>query len=127
VQLYLVPLALHLGSIPVLALLVLAHEGVGLAVGFLFLLPLHGVLLGLVLVHLPRVDAAPPDPLLLLAQLALPAPLLGCGFGGYGTSPDPSGLWCMLLPGGLVNKGAAQQEHGGLEGSLLALLRKAKD
>jgi len=39
----------------------------------------------------------------------------------------------VLLLGGLVEKGAqgcvtaAQQEHGGLEVSLLALLRKAKD
>jgi len=49
----------------------------GLAEGILLLLPLHGVLLGRVLVHLPRVEAAPPDPLLVLAQLVLPAPLLG--------------------------------------------------
>ena len=70
---------LHLSLVPVEALLVLAHERMVPPVGLPLLFPLHRVLLGLVLLHLPRVDAAPPDVKLVLAQLALQAPLLGVG------------------------------------------------
>jgi len=35
-----------------------------------------------------------------------------CGFGGYGTSPDPSGLWCMLLPGGPTEEGEGLKVSG---------------
>ena len=76
-HLLLVPVHLHLGGEPVTAFLVLADERMVLPVGLLLLLPLHGMLLGLVLVHLPWIDAAPPGVKLVLAQLALPAPLLG--------------------------------------------------
>ena len=71
------PVHLYLGGEPVTALLVPADERMILPVGLLLLLPLHWMLLGLVLVHLPWSDAAPPDVKLVLAQLALPAPLLG--------------------------------------------------
>ena len=75
-ELLLVPVLLHLCLVPVEALLVLADEGMVPPVGLLLLLPLHGVLLGLVVVHLIGVEAAPPDVKLVLAQLALEAPLL---------------------------------------------------
>ena len=75
-HLHLVSVLLHLGLEPVETLLVLADEGMVPPVGLLLLLPLHGVLLGPVLVHLLGVDAAPPDVKLILAQLTLPAPLL---------------------------------------------------
>ena len=71
------PVHLHLSGEPVTALLVLADERMVLPVGLLLLLPLHWMFLGLVLVHLPSQNAAPPDVELVLAQLALPAPLLG--------------------------------------------------
>ena len=70
---------LHLGPKPVEAPLELAHKGVVPPVGLLLLLPLHRVLLCPVLVHLTREDAAPPDVQLVLAQLALQAPLLCVG------------------------------------------------
>ena len=73
------PLLLLLSHVPVEAPLEPADEGVVPPVGLLLLLPLHGVLPGLVLVHLPREDAAPPDVKLVLAHLALKAPLLGVG------------------------------------------------
>ena len=73
------PLLLHLSLVPVEALLVPADEGMVPPVGLLFLLPLHGVLLGPVLVHFLGVDAAPPDVKIVLAQLTLEAPLLGVG------------------------------------------------
>jgi len=75
----LVPLHLHLGPEPVVAPLVLAHMWVVPLVGLLLLLPLHGMLPLPVLVHLPWEDAAPPDVHLVLAQLALDAPLLCVG------------------------------------------------
>ena len=65
------PLSLHLSLVPVEAPLEAADEGVVPPVRLLILLPLPGVLLGLVPVHLPRVDTAPPDVKLVLAQLAL--------------------------------------------------------
>ena len=74
-----VPLLLHLALKPVEACPVLAHKWVGLHVGLLLLVPLHGMPLGLVLVHLPGEDATPPDVHLVLAQLALDAPLLCVG------------------------------------------------
>ena len=45
----------------------------------MLLLPLHGVLLGPVLVHLSWEDIAPPDVKLVLSQLTLDALLLGVG------------------------------------------------
>ena len=57
-HLLLVPVHLHLGGEPVTAFLVLADERMVLPVGLLLLLPLHWMLLGLVLVHLPWIDAA---------------------------------------------------------------------
>jgi len=75
----LVPLLFHLSLVPVEALLVLADKGMLPPVGLLLLLPLHRVLLGLMLLHLTGLDAAPPDVELVLAQLALQAPLLGVG------------------------------------------------
>ena len=76
-HLLLMPVHLHLSGEPVTALLVLAGERMVFPVGLLLLLPLHWMFLGLVPVHLHWVDAAPPDVELVLAQLALPAPLLG--------------------------------------------------
>jgi hypothetical protein len=67
---------LHLSLVPVEAPVVLADEGMVFPVGLLLLLPLHAVLLGPVLLHLLGVEAAPPDVKLVLAQLALEAPLL---------------------------------------------------
>jgi hypothetical protein len=78
-HLHLMSILLHLSLVPVKALLELADEGVIPPVGILFLLPLHGVLLGLVLVHLAREEASPPDVELVLTQLTLQAPLLGVG------------------------------------------------
>ena len=75
-HLLLVPVHLYLGGEPVTALLVPADERMVLPVGLLLLLPLHWMLLGLVLVHLPWLDAAPPYVELVFTQLALPAPLL---------------------------------------------------
>ena len=75
----LVPVLLHLSLVPVEALLVLTDVGMLPPVGLLLLLPLHGVLLGLMLVHLLGEEAAPPDVKLVLAQLTLQAPLLGVG------------------------------------------------
>ena len=71
------PIHLHLSGEHITALLVLADERMDLPEGLLLLLPLNWMLLGLVLVHIPWLDAAPPDVELVLAQLALPAPLLG--------------------------------------------------
>ena len=70
-HLHLVSILLHLSLVPVEAPLVLADVGVVPPVGLLFLLLHHGVLLGLVHVHLNGLDAAPPDVKLVLAQLAL--------------------------------------------------------
>ena len=78
-HLHLVPLLLPLSLVPVEALLVLADEGMVPPVGLLLLLPLHRVLLGPMLVHLPWVDTAPPDVKLVLAQLTLKTPLLCVG------------------------------------------------
>ena len=78
-HLHLVPILLHLSLVPVEALLKLADEGVVPPVDLLLLLPLQGVLLGPVIVHLLGVEAAPPDVKLVLAQLTLPAPLLCVG------------------------------------------------
>ena len=78
-QLDLMSFLLHLSLIPVEALLELADEGMVPPVGLLLLLPLHRVLLGLVPVHLIWVNTAPPDIKLVLAKLALQAPLLGVG------------------------------------------------
>ena len=75
-HLHLVSVLLNLSLESFEALLVLADEGVVLLVGLLLLFPLHGVLLGLVHVHLAGLDAAPPDVELVLTQLALKAPLL---------------------------------------------------
>ena len=58
---HLVSVLLHLSLISVEALLVLADEGMVPPVGLLLLLPLHGVLLGPVLVHLLRLDATTTD------------------------------------------------------------------
>ena len=76
-HLHLVSVLLHLSLVSVEALLELADEGVVPPVGLLLLLPLQGMRLGPVLVHLLGMDAAPPDVKLVLAQLTLPAPLLG--------------------------------------------------
>ena len=73
---YQVPVNFHLGSKPLSALLHLADVRVRLSEGLLILLPLHGMVLGFVLVHLPWVDTSPPDTLLIFTELALPAPLL---------------------------------------------------
>ena len=78
-KLLLMPLPLHLSLVPIEAPFEAADEGVVSPVGLLILLPLHGMLLGLVLVHLPRVDTAPPDVELVLTYLTLQAPLLGVG------------------------------------------------
>ena len=67
----LVPVLLHLSLVPVEALLVLADVGMVPPVSLLLLLPLHGVLLGLVLAHLSGEEIAPPDVELVLAQLTL--------------------------------------------------------
>ena len=71
------PIHLHLSGEHITALLVLADKRMVLPIGVLLLLPLNRMLLGLMLVHLPWLYAAPPDVELVLAQLALPAPLLG--------------------------------------------------
>ena len=76
-HLLLVPVHLHLSGEAINALLVLADERMLLSVGVLLLLPLNWMLLGLVIVHQPWSDATPPDVELVLAQLALPTPLLG--------------------------------------------------
>ena len=73
------PLLLLLSPVPVEAPLEPADKGVVPPVGLLLLLPLHGVVPGLVFVHLPRVDVAPPDVKLVLTHLELQAPLLGVG------------------------------------------------
>ena len=78
-KLLLMPLPLHQSLVPIEAPFEAADEGVVSPVGLLILLPLHGMLLGLVLVHLPRVDTAPPDVELVLTHLTLKAPLLGVG------------------------------------------------
>ena len=78
-QLLLVPVLLHLCLVPVKAPLELADEGMVPHVGLLLLLPLHGMLLDFVVVHLFGVDAAPPDVKLVFTQLALQAPLLSVG------------------------------------------------
>ena len=76
-KLLLMPLPLHQSLVPIEAPFEAADEGVVSPVGLLILLPLTGVLHGLMLVHLPLVDAAPPaDVKLVLAQLALQAQLL---------------------------------------------------
>jgi hypothetical protein len=75
----LVPVLLHFSLVPAEELLVIADKGVVLPVGSLLLLPLHGVLLGPVLVHLSWEDIAPPDVKLVLSQLTLDALLLGVG------------------------------------------------
>ena len=77
VQFLIVPVYFHFGSKSLPALLNFTHEWMSLPERLLLLLPLHWMTLGLVLVHLPWLDASPPDTLLVLAQLALPAPLLG--------------------------------------------------
>ena len=71
------PVNLYFRGKPFLTLLDLAYVWMVLPEGLLLLFPFHGMVLGLVLVHLPWVDTSPPDPLLVLTQLALPAPLLG--------------------------------------------------
>ena len=78
-HLHLMSILLHLSLVPFKALLELADEGVVPPVGILFLLPLHGLILGLVLFHLAREEASPPDVKLVLTQLTLQAPLLGVG------------------------------------------------
>ena len=67
----------HLGSESLPTLLHFADMRVRLSEGLLLLLPLHGMFLSLVFVHLPWVETSPPDTLLIFTQLALPAPLLG--------------------------------------------------
>merc|ERR1719369_1688739 len=59
-------------------------------VGLLLFLPFHGMVLGLMLIHLPWMNASPPDTLLVLAQLALPAPLLGVDLSNM--------IWQPFLP-----------------------------
>ena len=72
-----VPVYFYLGSKPLLTLLHLAYVRVCLSEGLLLLLPLHGMVLCLVLLHYPREETSPPDTFLVFTQLALPAPLLG--------------------------------------------------
>ena len=72
-----VPVYFYLRSKPFPTLLHLADVRVCLSEGLLLLLPLHGMVLHLVSVHLPWVDTSPPDALLVFTELALPAPLLG--------------------------------------------------
>ena len=54
-------------------------------VGLLVLLLLHGVLRGLVIVHLPRVDAAPPDTNVVL-EAGLGVGLMGAALPGAGVA-----------------------------------------
>ena len=82
------PLYFHLGSKSLPTLLHLADVRVRLSEGLLLLLPLHGMVLCLVLVHLGWPETSPPDPLLIFTQLALPAPLLGM---------DPADMVCHPL------------------------------
>ena len=72
-----VPINFRLSSESLPTLLYLADVRVRLSEGLLLLLPLYGMVLLLVLVHLPWVETSPPDTLLVFTQLALPAPLLG--------------------------------------------------
>ena len=72
-----VPINFHFGSKSLPILLHLADVRVRLSEGLLLLLPLHGMILCLMLVHLPWEETSPPDALLVITQLALPAPLLG--------------------------------------------------
>ena len=72
-----VPVNFHFRSEPFLTPFNLAHVWMILPEHLLLLLPLHGMVLGLMLFHRPWEDTSPPDPLLVLTQLALPAPLLG--------------------------------------------------
>ena len=72
-----VPVNFNFRGEPFFTLLDLAHMRMLLPEQLLLLLPLHWMVLGLVLLHLPWKKASPPDTLLFLTQLALPAPLLG--------------------------------------------------
>ena len=71
-----VPVYFHFGGEPLPTLIDLTHVWMLFPERLLLLLPLHGVVLGLVLLHHPWLDTSPPDPLLVFTQLALPAPLL---------------------------------------------------
>ena len=106
-QLLLVPVLLHLSLVPVEAHLEAADEGTVPPVSLLLLLPLHGVLLSPVLVHLPWEDTSPPDVKLVLAQLALKAPLLGVGTTNVILEMGLGGcLVATVLPGaGVANVG----------------------
>ena len=84
------PVNLYFRGKPFLTLLDLAYVWMCLPEGLLLLLPLHWMVLGLVLLHLPWKKASPPDTLLFLTQLALPAPLLGVDL--------PNMIWQPVLP-----------------------------
>ena len=85
-----VPINFHFRGEPFSTLPNLTHVWMFLPKGLLLLLPLHGMVLGLVLLHLRWMNASPPDSLLVLTQLALPAPLLGV---------DSSNMvWQLILP-----------------------------
>ena len=72
-----VPVNFNFRGEPFFTLLDLAHMRMLLPEQLLLLLPLHWMVLGLMLLHLSWIDASPPNTLLVLTQLALPAPLLG--------------------------------------------------
>ena len=72
-----VPVNFNFRGEPFFTLLDLAHMRMLLPEQLLLLLPLHWMVLGFMLLHLSWIETSPPDPLLLLTQLALPAPLLG--------------------------------------------------
>ena len=84
------PVNFHFRSEPFATLLDLAHVWMFFPISLLLLLPLHGVVLGLMLFHHPWIYTSPPDTLLLLTKLALPAPLLGVDLANM--------VWQLILP-----------------------------
>ena len=85
-----VPVNFNFRGEPFFTLPDLAHMRMLLPEQLLLLLPLHWMVLGLVLVHPPWRNASPPDTLLVLTQLALPAPLLGVDLANM--------VWQLILP-----------------------------
>ena len=71
-----VPVNFNFRGEPFFTLPDLAHMRMLLPEQLLLLLPLHWMVLGLMLLHLSWIDTSPPDTLLVLTQLAFPAPLL---------------------------------------------------
>jgi len=101
-----VPIYFHFGGKPLPTFLNLAHVWMVLPVSLLLLLPLHGMVLGPMLVHLPWLNASPPDTLLVLAQLALPAPLLSVDLANMVWQPilPPCSVATATTPGAGVAK-----------------------